>query len=143
MKVDFSQILKSLDGASFQENDTPVTLATLCCAALMYNYPDDGRLSGEEKFKRYEVASKIYGKSEVDVTADEITRLKGVIGKFYGANLVGPAFVALDSGTDESASIKAPTEAAAAEAKTYAETPAAPKAGKRRTKLAAVPKDQQ
>lgn len=110
MKIDFSQQLKNLDGVGFHEDGTPLTLGTMSCAALLAIYQDEGsRLSGEEKFQRYDLAAKIHKNAEVEVSAEDVARLKGVIGKFYGTAVVGPAYVALN--------VAAPVEQVVAEEK--------------------------
>lgn len=95
MKIDFSQQLKNLEGVGLHEEGTPVTLGIVSCAALLATHPDDRHLSGEEKFARFDLASRIHGEGEVDISGEDHTRLRDLIGKMYGTQLVGPAYVAL------------------------------------------------
>ena len=132
MKVDFTQQLKNLDGVGYHESGIPVTLKVLSSAALMANYPGE-QITGEEKFQRFELASKIHDSTEaIEVTADDINRLKGLIGRFYGTELVGPAYRVFANATANEAPAAATPDAVlpAAEPKP---------ATKRRGKLSSVP----
>lgn len=58
--------------------------------------PEDGQ-TGEEKAKRYLMATRIYANPEnVDLTIEEIAKIKQVIGKCYGALVVGQAWEMLE-----------------------------------------------
>lgn len=77
------------------------TLKTACINGLYAQFEDEKNLSGEEKIKRYNLAEKIYSakdKDEVDLKAEEITLLKKLIAKAYGALIVGRCWELLDPG---------------------------------------------
>jgi hypothetical protein len=130
MKINFSQPLKSMDGTPFTERDGEkdviLTLGTIAVSALLHNHAGDDRADGSEKFQRFELASKLYQKGEVEVSDEETSRIKNLIGKMYATRIVGPAFMALTPSTPTPTEIPAATEA-----------PKAP--SRRKGKLAAVP----
>ena len=97
MKINFSQSVHSIDGKPFMENEKPLTLGTFCWTALLANYQDEQNLAGEEKFKRFNLASKLYGMDEVDLTAEDIAKIKACVGKFHGPAVVGPVYNALEN----------------------------------------------
>lgn len=96
MKIDFSQPLKSLEGAPFMEGPKVVTLGFLASGSLLANYNDENP-SGDEKFARFNLAAKIHSGNVVEVSPGEITKIKQMIGKFCGALLLGPAYIALNN----------------------------------------------
>lgn len=95
--------IEDMDGQpmpdSVKEDAKNFTLKTACVNALYAQFEDEKGLSGEEKIKRYNLAEKIYAakdKEEVDLKAEEITLLKNLIGKAYGALIVGRTYELLD-----------------------------------------------
>lgn len=101
MKRDFSQQLVGLGGQQLMEangdEQRPMTLAVVAVNALMGQYADEQGLTGDEKFRRYQLAERIDAGGVQDVSAEEVALLKKLIGKAYGPMLVGPAFKALES----------------------------------------------
>lgn len=95
MKVDFSQQLKNLNGIGFESNGVPITLGTACETALMASYPDEGRVTGDEKFARFELATKIHAGGEIEITDQEAAVVKSLVGRMYEPLLVGPIYLAL------------------------------------------------
>lgn len=104
--VDFTQVLKGLDGTQFTRQDPPIngkatevvpmTLGDVAVNALETPIQDDLKLSGEDKFKMDLLARKVYKAKSVSLTPDEINLIKNRIGKLYGANIVGSAWRAID-----------------------------------------------
>ena len=103
MKIDFNQYLKNLQGVPFQANGSPVPFHTFITAALLHAYPEDAQITGEEKFNRFNIAAKVHNQGEVEVSDEDIATMKLYIGKFYGVELVGPAYLALSSGSKSEA----------------------------------------
>lgn len=102
MKVDFGQPLKTLDGVvivdadkSDETSQVEVTLKTVAINALTAAYADEKDLSGEDKLKRWELARKIHGGNN-EVSAEDVSLLKKLIGKAYGVAIVGPAYGMLE-----------------------------------------------
>ncbi len=101
MKIDFKQKVFNLDGDAFKgDDDKTVPLSQFCVSSLLANYGDEQGVTGEEKFKRYELASKIKDK-EADVTAEEISKIKLLVGKSFAPVLVGPIYLALEGKSSE------------------------------------------
>ncbi len=97
MKIDFNQPLKTLEGTDWtaDKGTQKLTLRKVCVASLLGTYADEPSLPGEEKFARYKLAEKLYD-AEVDLTLEEIVKIKKLVGKFFEAGVVGPAFQALE-----------------------------------------------
>lgn len=94
MKIDFEQQLKGLGRPLMaQDGETPLTLKSISIESLMAAFPDE-KISGEEKFKRYQLAQRISDGDEVSVS--EAAKIKDLIGKAYGPVVVGPAYELLE-----------------------------------------------
>lgn len=97
MTIQFGKFLTGLDGAHLKENDNPITLGILACAALMFTYPQDAQLSAQSKLDRYALARRIYGAGALDVTEAECALLKNTLAQFCGVALLGAAVDAIES----------------------------------------------
>lgn len=85
MKVNFDKIVTNLDGSEIIDVGVPVNLKQVMVNLLLMSYKDEETLSGAEKFKRGELARKVfYGE---DFTVDELADIKKIIGK-GGSSLV-------------------------------------------------------
>ncbi|MHB8071516.1 MAG: hypothetical protein ACYDHF_06155 [Candidatus Cryosericum sp.] len=106
MNVDFSQELKQLDGKPLQDKTASgkggpgfenVTLATVSLNALMAAYEDERGLSGEEKVKRFDLATAIYAATApIDLPSELIALIKKLVAKGYGPLIVGQAWKMLE-----------------------------------------------
>lgn len=99
MKRDFSVELVGLHDAKLAElvdgEQRPMTLGVVSVNALMGQYQDEQHLMGDEKFRRFQLAVRIT-EGVQEVSAEEITLLKRLIGKAYTPMVVGPAYMALE-----------------------------------------------
>lgn len=96
MAVDLKAPIKQVDGKAFDlVEGKPVTLGSIAKVALLSTYPDDQQTSGEQKFKRWQLAAKIEA-GDGNLSIEEIKLLKDLIGKSFGAPVVGPAWQILD-----------------------------------------------
>ena len=97
MKIDFNQTIKQLgkDEPILKPNSAePFRLKDAAVEALLA--PEENQ-TGEEKAKRYLMATRIYANPEgVDFTVEEIAKIKQVIGKGYGPLVVGQAWLYLE-----------------------------------------------
>lgn len=103
MKIDFSQQLKDLDGDVIiddSKKDKPITLTLgkIAIGALTASYVDEPNLSGEDKLTRYQIAMKIKEGGEVDLTIEEISEVKKLIGKYGAVLIVGQAYQMIEGG---------------------------------------------
>ena len=92
MKINFNQPIKNIQGEEIKD----LTLKTVSVEALLATFSDEQSLSGEEKAKRYLLATRIYANDELDLTVEEIAKIKQLIGKGYGPLVVGQAWEILE-----------------------------------------------
>jgi hypothetical protein len=97
LAIDFKAPITQLDGSTIPvsgEDKSPLTLGKVCEDSLVATLPND-QPTPAEKNQRFWIALKIHeGKS--DLTADEITITKKVIGLAYGPLVIGRAYALLD-----------------------------------------------
>lgn len=96
MKLNFAQLLINLDGVPFADGDCRVSLGDVCFKSLESAYTDEPTLSGAEKYARFELMARIKGAADLDVSSEDITKLKHLIGKCYSVPVVGAAYDALE-----------------------------------------------
>ena len=93
MKINFNQKLESFDGKEVG------ILKQFCIEPLLATFPDEQNLAGEEKLRRFLLASKIHwADGEAELMAEEISLVKKLIGKGYGPLVVGQAWKMLEGG---------------------------------------------
>lgn len=97
MKIDFSKELIGYDGEPLKEGERVITLAMVCCNALMNQTEEDTKLPGEEKLRRFDLATVVYASKEpADLKVEDIVLLKTQVGKLYGPLVVGPVWKLLE-----------------------------------------------
>jgi len=98
MVVNLGKGLFTLDGEIIPDmKNEPATVRGVAIEALFATFKGEENLSGEEKMKRWELASKIKAESDpVEMTVEEVALLKKLIGKAYGALIVGQAWKVLE-----------------------------------------------
>lgn len=95
MLINFSMVLHDFKNVSLKDADgEDFTLGKLCHAALL-NDPTPA-LSGDQKYKRYELAKKVFGQCESEISIDELALLKDTIGKVWQPMIYGLAIDALE-----------------------------------------------
>ena len=93
MKINFNQPIKNIQGEGIKD----LTLKTVSVESLLATFDDERSLLGEEKAKRYLLATRIYANPEdIDLTVEEISKIKQLIGKGYGPLVVGQAWEILE-----------------------------------------------
>lgn len=92
MKLDFSTAIRDLNGKPIQEGETIITLGSVCSNALLALHPDEQTLPGEVKVRRFQLAVKIYNGGEQDVSVEELSILKTMVGKHYLPIVVGRVY---------------------------------------------------
>lgn len=79
MKIDFSVVLKGLDGVELKPRDMDsksLTLRDVCVDALLVEKPGD-KVDSKEKLRRYRLAEKIYGcKEPISLSVEDIVIIK-------------------------------------------------------------------
>ena len=98
MTVFLGKGLVTLDGeVILDQKNEPATVRGVAIEALFATFKDEENLSGEEKLKRWELASKIKASSDpVELVVEEVALLKKLIGKAYGTLIVGQAWRILE-----------------------------------------------
>lgn len=100
MKMDFSKVLTGMEGNELKlerdEKTVPLTLGTACIMALRLNAPDD-KFDGQEKLTRYMLGTRIaQAKEPLDLTIEEIAKLKELAGKYLSVEVSGAVWLALE-----------------------------------------------
>jgi hypothetical protein len=98
MKIDFTTPLLDLYDTPLKlDEKTDLTLATAACEALLSTYQGEDNLGGNEKADRWALAITIKrATAPVEVTSENIIKLKDLIGKRFPAMVVGQAFELLE-----------------------------------------------
>jgi len=99
MQVLFGQVFTDEKDKEILVEKNPFTLRDATKQALLSIFQDEQGLTGDEKVKRYDLYLKV--KDTVDpaeLTAEDISLIKKLIGKAYGVLIVGQAFKMLESG---------------------------------------------
>jgi len=80
-----------------EDTGKKVTLKSVCVDSLLAQYKGEENMEGMEKQKRGKLADKIYSaKDKIDLSAEEITELKKLIGKRETVLAVNRAYELLD-----------------------------------------------
>lgn len=97
MHYDFSIKIRGIDGKPLVDAVTKeeATVQTALVNALTAEYRDE-KIEGSEKMKRWVLAERIHSNKEIDLTAEEASLLKNLVGKAFGPIVVGPVWNALD-----------------------------------------------
>jgi hypothetical protein len=96
MKVNFEKVLVDMDGVELKDTKGGTAKVRGCVVdALLATYQDEQNLAGEEKMKRFDLATKIY-KGEDDVVVEDITLIKKLVGKAYTPIVVGQVWRVLE-----------------------------------------------
>lgn len=96
MKINFEVGLKNLEGKVLKDKEKDITLKDVSTNALLGNYQDE-KIDGEEKLKRFLLATKIYeSNGELELKVDEIKLTKDLIARGYSTLVTGRALEILD-----------------------------------------------
>jgi len=101
-EIDFSELITDQDGVQIMDcagvgcSGPPLTLGIVSLRALTAQFDDDKNLSGEDKFKRGELALRVYKGGVIDLTAEDIATIKKLVAKGYGPLIVVKAWMMLD-----------------------------------------------
>ena len=114
--IDLTQQIKDVDGTIVGDQFSPnkqgtcadstgkmtedcLTVGKAVVHALLFSYQDEAQLSGEEKFKRGELARRIMNADHVVFTAEDTATIKKLVGKLYGPWVIVQVYGALDPAT--------------------------------------------
>lgn len=96
MKVNFDSIINDLSGKPVMQGKKSLDLRELAINSLMAVLDDERHLNGEEKMARFTLAMKVKDGGEQELTPEDVSKLKALIGKCYGALAVGRAYEILN-----------------------------------------------
>ena len=101
MKIEFAQVLLSMDGESLKENregkpSRDLTLGRACINALLTDIPNEHQ-TGTQKFDRFKLAMRLGNEPDpIEITAEEIAMIKAQVGKVYFTYTVGLVYTILE-----------------------------------------------
>ena len=98
MNIDISKNFVDLEGNIIKAvTGKDATLKGVIIDALVANYEDEKNLSGEEKVKRWNLALELTkADNEIDISIENISMIKKLVGKAYGVLVVGQALNMLE-----------------------------------------------
>lgn len=80
MKVNLDHVFKLLDGKPIKNENADFTMRAACINCLTVNIKGEGRITGDEKVKRAELAARIFAAGpEIDLKKEEVKVLKELI----------------------------------------------------------------
>jgi len=92
MKIDFSSVIKDLDGDAVKDGEKDATLGRVACAALLASYADEQNLPTEDKVKRFRLAEVTSKGGEQEIKIDDVALIKKLIGKAFAPLIVARAY---------------------------------------------------
>lgn len=103
MKVDFNHVLLTLDGSAFTEpaplkpgqtvpDAVPVTLKDIAVRSLTAPMEEDKGLTGEQAFKRLELARAVHKGGEQEIDAADAVLIRDRAAKLYGIAISGQVY---------------------------------------------------
>ncbi|MCK4816036.1 hypothetical protein KA005_09700 [bacterium] len=96
MKINFNVALKNLEGKVLKLDGKDVTLKDVSANSLLGNYQDE-KIDGNEKLRRFMLATKIYeANGELELDVDDIKLTKDLIAKGYSVLVTARAWEILD-----------------------------------------------
>lgn len=105
MLIDFTTIMKNIDGTPFIFDEKELTLATVAITSLLGSTEDTNKLTADLKVHRATLAQEIYrqsaAKSRLDIMAEDVALLKDAIGKAYAPLVIKRAWDILDPKVEE------------------------------------------
>ena len=94
MKLKIDVNLKDFKGQELKEGDKSVNLKDIITGALLM--PEE-QTTGSEKAERYFMAQRVENSGTAwETTAEEVSKVKELIGKFYIPIIVGQAYEILE-----------------------------------------------
>ena len=98
--IDLTTKISTLDGKPVPFSDgspeaaVDATIGAACIVALLNDLT--GSPSPEEKARRFILAQRMVGAQKIELAAEDVTRIKHVVGNIYSALIVGRVWEAID-----------------------------------------------
>ena len=96
MKIDFSAVIKDLDGDPVKDGEKDATLGRVACTALLASYADEQNLAAEDKVRRFRLAEIAAKGGEREVKVEDVALIKTLIGKAFAPLVVGRAYDSIE-----------------------------------------------
>ena len=104
MKIDFTQVLKDLDGKEIKGPDGDITLGFICVDALLAPLENEMKTpNADDTIRRYEFAKAIHKGEEMELKVEDVALLKDRILKTRPALIYGITSDMLEKKEDERA----------------------------------------
>src|SRR5262249_2140486 len=97
MIIDFSAVIKDLDGVPVKNGEADATLGRVSCTALLASYADEQNLPAEDKVKRFRLAEIAAKGGEQEMKVEDVALIKTLIGKAFAPLIVGRAYDIIES----------------------------------------------
>lgn len=96
---DLNAVITDINGQPIVDKDKTTTVKDMIITGLLAVLPDEQNLGGEEKFKRFTLATKINDAKDgiVDLTPEEIVTIKHLVGRVFGSLAVGQIYKLLNA----------------------------------------------
>lgn len=82
MIINFDSLMTNMDGSTTTEEGAPVKMSAFVMNALLSSNLEQN-LSGTDKFKRAQLAEKVYKGGDVELNAEDLSLIKTVVGLYY------------------------------------------------------------
>jgi hypothetical protein len=92
MKIDFSAVIKDLDGDAVKDGERDATLGRVACTALLASHADEQNLPAEDKVKRFRLAEVAAKGAQAELQVEDVALIKTLIGKMFAPLIVGRAY---------------------------------------------------
>src|SRR6516164_2901594 len=92
MKIDFSAVIKDLDGDAVKDGEKDATLGRVACTALLVSYADEQNLAAEDKVKRFRLAEIAANGGAQEMKVEDVALIKKLIGKAFAPLVVARAY---------------------------------------------------
>jgi hypothetical protein len=92
MKIDFSAVIKDLDGEAVKDGDKDATLGRVACSALLASYAAEQNLAAEDKVRRFRLAETAAKGGEQEIKVEDVALIKQLIGKMFAPLIVARAY---------------------------------------------------
>lgn len=99
MKVNLEAPILDLDGSPLEHptEKSPLTIRKAITDSLLIGRANDNP-DGAEKFRRWELARQIHGTNEINLTAEQASMVKKLVGEIWSPGVVGPVWEAIEKG---------------------------------------------
>jgi hypothetical protein len=94
--VGLNNPIKNLAGEEIKDDGKPFLMSAAITNALLSAFPDEKDISGDEKVKRFLLATRLHGQDSIDLSADEVVLCKRLVAKAYNPLVVGQAWAVLE-----------------------------------------------